>query len=568
MARATSGNANSNVLAEPVFWSPLLNILFVVDGRINTSKREDVFGLGYVLETLRGSNPFVRLNVEVVRRDIGAFVPLGLQDDNRYRANGGLPRTAFVFTPKSLDGWDQVWLFADFPANLADDHTEPRFSPLADVEVKALAEWMDQGGGVFAAGDHYNLGASMCSRIPRVRSMRRWTPAQGVPPQYGDARHETLQPNPSTGNPDVQEGDTYAQPIEVVQWSAAASDLSRFFFPHALLDTPGGPITTFPDHMHEGDVVPDDQVQLDNPLNITGYDKPEYPSASDGSPRPQPHVVAYGRTTNPRTPASSVVYARSAGGLAIDNPAFITERFALIGAYDGDTAGIGRVVVESTWHHWFSFNLHGFYQAALSQTSLLETGYGQTSQYALMQAYYRNVAIWLATPAQRQAMLAALAWRSIVFNTMAFPLAPSQSLWTVGERLHGAISETVSRSMLIDFVASIYSNRRQIFSAPGDVDPSAPYNGSVSVDLALRAILGGIAASLIKPAYDYVFAASRHPVDPLAIAKHFTDGVAQGHRALVDTINDRASMASKVVERLRHVFKPPSPFVSDRAPKT
>src|SRR5450432_3149342 len=166
MVNPAYGSASAEVLSEPAYWSPLLNILFVVDGRINTSKDPQSFGLGYVLETLPGS--------------------------------------------------DQVWLFGDFPSNLSDNHTESRFSPLSDSELKCLAEWMDRGGGVFAAGDHWNLGASMCSRIPRVRSMRRWTPGQGVPPMDGDARHQTLQPNPNIGNPDLLEGDTYAQPVEVV----------------------------------------------------------------------------------------------------------------------------------------------------------------------------------------------------------------------------------------------------------------------------------------------------------------------------------------------------------------
>jgi hypothetical protein len=381
MANPAYGNASAEVLSEPAYWSPLLNILFVVDGRINTSKDPQSFGLGYVLETLRGSDQFVRLNVEVVRRDGGVLVLPGLsgpEGDGYYNSDRRKPITNFVFTAEYLARWDQVWLFGDFPSNLSDNHTESRFSPLSDSELKCLAEWMDRGGGVFAAGDHWNLGASMCSRIPRVRSMRRWTLGQGVPPMDGDARHQTLQPNRNIGNPDLLEGDTYAQPVEVVHWSVTASDLLRPWFPHALLATPNGAIETFPDHMHEGDVVLDDQVQLDNALDIPNYQQPEYPydeiAVSTGTSarisvnnwlfRPRPHVVAYGRTTNPSPPVTSVVFDAAAASPVVDVPTLTTKRFAMIGAYDGDSAGIGRVVVESTWHHWFSFNLHGFVEAA------------------------------------------------------------------------------------------------------------------------------------------------------------------------------------------------------------
>ena len=88
----------------------------------------------------------------------------------------------------------------------------------------------------------------------------------------------------------------------------------------------------------------------------------------------------------------------------------MTKRFGLVGAYDGDSVGIGRVVVDSTWHHWFSYNLHGF-QAA------------NPAMYELMQAYYRNVGLWLATPAQRQSMVVAASWGIVVSDPMAFPAA-------------------------------------------------------------------------------------------------------------------------------------------------
>ena len=55
----------------PALWPAVLRILFVIDGRVNTSKDPGDFGLGYALETLR--DPafawWVRFSVQVVRRD-------------------------------------------------------------------------------------------------------------------------------------------------------------------------------------------------------------------------------------------------------------------------------------------------------------------------------------------------------------------------------------------------------------------------------------------------------------------------------------------------------------------
>lgn len=38
----------------------------------------------------------------------------------------------------------------------------------------AVTAFMQAGGGVFATGDHEDLGAGMCKDIPRVRNMRYW----------------------------------------------------------------------------------------------------------------------------------------------------------------------------------------------------------------------------------------------------------------------------------------------------------------------------------------------------------------------------------------------------------
>jgi hypothetical protein len=571
------------VAAGPALWPTVLRILFVIDGRINTSFDPQSFGLGYVLETLRDDSFawWVRFKVQVVRRDYAEVINTSPALDTNY-TDGNEPIFAvfgFKFTEPNFNfyDWDQVWFFGDNPGNRPPHEIDPgyvQYYPLDDEELKRLAEWMDRGGGVFAAGDHWNLGASMCSRIPRARTMRKWTPEQGVPTMDGFTRNQTLQPGP--GYEDFREGDTIPQPIELVYRLWTTSILTRPPFPHPLLSTTTGVIDTFPDHMHEGEVINDDEVELDSPLNIPGYERPEYPFAqplinpdTDASariapgadplkPRPCPHVVAYGRTTN----LIPILLPPVPGSFELESK-FTTKRFGLVGAYDGDSVGIGRVVVDSTWHHWFSFNLHGFYAASQQLVAYrLPAGLNYTTPtalYELMQTYYRNVGLWLATPAQRRSMLIAATWGPVVSDPMAFPAAPTRSLWAVGKRALEVIARTVSQSMLFDFVASFFSGRADdIFGVPYDVNPADPYAASVPVDLAVRAIVGGIASSLIRPAFEYVQAEGkpRRLLDPDAIARHAAKGVKEGHHALIDTIQSSATASKGIVGRLEDAFQP------------
>jgi hypothetical protein len=342
-----------------------------------------------------------------------------------------------------------------------------------------------------------------------------------------------------------------------------------------LLTTPTGVIDKFPDHMHEGEVINDDEVELDRPLDIPGYNRREYPfvelQINPGTaariasgeqtlgPRPRPHVVAYGRTTN----LVPLWYPPISGTSALARVAgfgFTTKRFGLVGAYDGDSVGIGRVVVDSTWHHWFSYNLQGFYAASHPVVYQLLGGANDTrpAQYELMQTYYRNVGLWLATPAQRQSMVVAATWGVVVSDPMAFPAAPTRSLWAVGKRALEVIARTVSESMLLDFVSSAFSGRaEEIFGVPPDVGPTEPYVSSVPTELAVRAIVGGIASSLIRPAFEYFEAKGkpRRLLDPDAIGRHAAEGVKQGHRALVDTIQSSAAASKGIVGRLEEAFK-------------
>jgi hypothetical protein len=508
----------------PWLWAPRVRILFVIDGRVNTSKSLDVFGLGLVLDTLRDESFawWVRFEIDIAKREGRQVV---IQSPGRY----GLKYSGFRFDQAGfdLDDYDQVWFFGDRPSKDADAPGAgdeiihlAKNHPLVDAELKIVAQWMDRGGGVFAAGDHSLLGASMCSRIPRVRTMRKWTHAQGVPTFEGVTRHETLQPGTSTNREDFED-DLLGQPIQPVFQTIGSPPFFIRRRPHPLLCDGGQVIDTFPDHMHEGEVIEDVNVELERPLDIAGYDRDEYPlelpigqpgAAPGGSGiallRTRPRVIAHGTTTNPENPG---------------------KRFALISTYDGDRAGISRVVVDSTWHHWFSFNTRGFKD-------------GNPPLYRSIQAYHRNVALWLARPQQRVSALMAASWGVLTgLGPMAFqgPLTP----WQIGERTIAVTSQTLSSCMLTDIVVGTFENDVAALMSVAPGLERAPLWSRLPEDLMNRAIVGGIGAALRDLALDHHDAyahGQRRPLDPHEIRERAMRGAIDGHRLLVEALSNAA----------------------------
>jgi hypothetical protein len=555
-----------------------LRILFVLDGRISTSKDPGCFGLGLVLETLTDASFswWLRYDVHVVRRDAGIEndVPERMcADDNAFLEE----QFGFRFTPNfDLDSYDQIWFFGDWPGE-DPPHPNPMFdlpkySPLDPGELKLLAEWMDRGGGVFAVGDHETLGASMCSRIPRVRTMRKWTVEQGVPPQDGDFRNQTLQKG-DPQNPDW-EGDALPQTIEPIYTRMALSPLTSSLMPHAILSLPsGGVITQFPDHMHEGQVIDDDAVELDRPLGITDYNGVEYPAVPQHhtARRPRPHVIAYGRTTQLVGPGEPWNPGDGSKPTRLERTVFDPQtrvvqakRFGLVGVYDGDEVGIGRVVVDSTWHHWFTYNLHGFPRAVAAIPGGVENAgslEGNPLVYQGMQAYYRNIGIWLATPAQRRSMLTSAVWGVVASDAMAFPREPRRSLWEVGERVVAVIGRSASLPVLFELVKGFFKpGATDVFRVPEDVHPSEPASG-LSMELAVRAIVGGVATSLVEAAADYraVKRGTRRLLEPEAIVARAAEGANQGCRALLASVRAEAASAAQMAARLEESFQPLPP---------
>jgi hypothetical protein len=525
---------------------PVLRILFVIDGRFRLVHGELEFGLGYALDTLSVPSWNARIEVAIATRE--ASISDDARDGREVRYCG------FKFTQPDfdIDAWDQIWFFADQPNK--DDggpgDTDADIKPpyiLDDDEALILAEWMDRGGGVFATGDHGVLGASLCHRIPRVRTMRRWRITDGVPPLEGSNHNQTWQgENPSYDS----EGDLLLQPIELVNTPVVHSIPFLFLTrPHPLLCSDLGPIDHFPDHMHEGELVPDDEVDLDRALDIPGYTRPEYPVAvpeilasaiddiSVALPRPRPHIIAYGKTTHARY--IEVTPELSGDAIAFAFPGRLPpKRYGLVSVYDGDLVGLGRVVCDSTWHHWLSINLHGIAEA-------------NNADYRKIQAYYRNIALWLARPEQRRAMSLAAVWGVL---TLSGPMAFSgrYSPWDLGERALTLLGGWLAPCWINELVAaqvnatSLYRARRA-----GESDSFTPAWDRLPEELINRAVLGAMCHALKPLAADVRRAQTLRndlEVDPKEIERLAARGVA----AVPTIIRESLDIAIEALSTLRH----------------
>lgn len=351
---------------------PTVRILVVCDtrdglaaGGYDFTQTQSAFDLKLALDAVSTAPfPWARFQFLTAHRDSPQSIdPFG----GPAAATAQFPNFRFDALPAGVDlaQVEQVWLFG-FGASQDQTHATPA---LGAAELMVLHQFMDRGGGVFAAGDHETLGDLLCGSVKRVREMRTWTRYMGglpQPPVAGTARHDTLRDNPPGSNNYSfdNQADAFPQPLRLKRYAMGYAPANMALpkarqRPHPLLCGLGGPIDVLPDHMHEGEVVQP---------NIT-------PGAADWPGGVRPEVIAWSEVIAHEDASSGPVNGTSYGA---------------IGAYDGHEAGVGRIVVDATWHHWVHVNLQGFLATG--------TQAGNPAALAKIHDYYRNVAVWLSPP--------------------------------------------------------------------------------------------------------------------------------------------------------------------------
>lgn len=446
-----------------LFRKAVIRVLVVLDDGIQYSDGGG-FGVGRFVRLLRETTlGCTRFAVDIASRNGAVFADQGSGGAGHLRYRG-FRFDSQVGAEKVLHRYDEAFLFGFQPGNNPGG-SDADISVISAAERAVLSAWMDAGHGVFATGDHHYLGANLCSGVPRVRSMRRWTLADGVPPIGGVTRLDTNQPD-TPGElagtdiiPISAEGDATPQPIT---WTAVSSyrvGIIEYRRPHEILCHPKhGPIDVMPDHPHEGMCFTPAEI-MSNPARAADFPGSELPRIiARGRVVADPPVQHAKGDVNPRT-------------------------IQMISAYDGWKEKVGRVVVDSTWHHWFNLNLVG-----------LESAGGDN--WEKVSRYFVNVAKWIAPKGAYRSRC----WWEVLYAHFDYPgieefhakasvLELGNSLRNTLVRVHGACTvRQLAFDSICDIAPALCKGLRERF----ELERVNPCLTCPPIDLIERVVLGGL----------------------------------------------------------------------------
>jgi hypothetical protein len=357
-------------------------ILIVTDG-LNYSAA-DGFGLSQFVGSLTGAT-------------IHGITPIVVKASRGGSAGADINNFDFNDTARglSIKRYDVLFLFGSWTEGTSDLPADQR---------DTIARFMQAGGGVFATGDHETLGASLSSEIPRVRAMRKWKSADGPPNVASTTRHSTNWSGADETEVFNDQSDEFTQRLYVnyhrpnpFLWLPPGFDRA----PHPVLQmvAPRKVLEVFPDHPHEGEcVLP---KSFNATFTVDGQSVPEWPSTFFFPPRPE-------------MAASSMSHG---DGFAFgdDGKQGLTPKaFGAIAAYNGQRAGVGRVVTDATWHHFININLDG----TGSGLSALQPGGVDSEDLIRIRQYFVNLATWLMPSTVRRCLFFA----QTVAELARFPL--------------------------------------------------------------------------------------------------------------------------------------------------
>lgn len=375
---------------EPSIFSRRCTIrLLLVTDRLSFSPTDN-FGLGTFVKVLLDTSLWGRVRISLANigpwNSIHADPSLAGETRITTRIENFRFDNAGHFDPAQFDA---VFLFGISSVYTGGTRTG---ATLDDSEIAVLNAFQNGGGGLFATGDHGKLGFALCSKVARARDMRHW---DSFPPttdpadpndhvsMQGERRNDTNVFNAGSNLFDDQSDDV-PQTI-TPRFYSRTTGIFRFRYPHPLLCGPNGAIRVMPDHPHEGQCKT--PGSLDETVSVSGPDTPEYPPATAGGPRPTPEIISW----------NSVAAGRESGGKVATR----AQTFAGIAAYDGHRAGVGRVVTDSTWHHFVNVNLVGMDGVEPPDrfaTGFLASPAGQAA-FEEIKVYFRNLMKWLSRPA-------------------------------------------------------------------------------------------------------------------------------------------------------------------------
>ena len=308
-----------------------------------------------------------------------------------------------------MNKYDEVWFFGfnDAPN-------------LTAAELTLLDQFMaaPKQGGVLVTGDHASLGRGIAGQITRAGTMRLYPAPPNFPPGWNTTVEEG--PDANTTFDFEDQSDDKPQTIRYARYSLGSLLVfQNRYRPHPVLCGPDGPIDVLPDHQHEGEALA--------PTVAAG--DPKWPAKAGHQEAPE--VIACGRIKDPA--------ATNHG-----------HEIGVISAYNGHNVDVGRIVADSTWHHWFDINLTGIADPPSPYAGFDATPAGQASLKKI-DAYFLNTGVWLAPPV-RQAEMRNAAWWSVLWTDHIVELSPDLPIAWLGGAAIDALGLRASRCTVTEWI--------------------------------------------------------------------------------------------------------------------
>ncbi len=486
---------------------PTIKILLYTDDPNEATRGNDLFGIGSLIERLEAHAPaFAALRIERVSRS-SLKIHADKKIDSVLKKEGETAGQTF----------DEIWFFGFHQARLEKFslavNRGGRESELDRDEVLTLRRWMTAGdegqgavgGGVLMLGDHSDprpqgiipsqndlcppsdagadflgLGRALGRCVPRAGKLRQW---DGGPTTRDVDRFSTV------ADAGFQQ-DSIPQPL-----------LHRNVNAHGEPDPGGQPhplffykqgrlIDVYPDHEHEGAVI----------LPEGELDRNEWPVTTDAAGaevQPRPHVIAYGFD--------------SRRGRLLD----------LVAAYDGDRVNVGRIVADSTWHHYLNLNLLGFPHPAPEGSASDQIG-----------QFYANLAVWLAPAARRRKMGLAMMWR---LATLTLLLEGAGDMLRIGRTAFNSLSKVASPCEINEMIRATAPEKYKALYFP---DGGATYSPIPSKEVLLGCVLRSYHSEMIKDETE------GESFQPRAVEAVIEEGFAESFREQAALLSQMATEAN------------------------
>ncbi len=498
-----------------------VNVLIVCDGGLNFGLGG--FGLSEYLTAFNQLETTTKVDYRVTLAHRGAII----NSPNPVVVNH-ISNFNFA-TSVNLSEFDQVWLFGINPNG-----------GITTPEKNTIESYMNGGGGLFATGDHGFLGNAMCGDIVRVKDMRYWadTPSAvndvNEVSMSGRRRNDTNRPaaGDATSVWFDNQSDEIPQSIGVRTFGGGE--------PHPLLSISprlraSGIIDVMPDHPHEGECKPE------TTFTVNGIAIPTQIIATS--------FVLGGSTTS------------GGNGKAQTDP----HCFPSISVWDGRPANAGRIVVDSTWHHFVNINLIG----VNSNIDRPGTQPGlNTDDFIAIRQYFMNITTWMS---RRKSFLC---WRQyIIFDLFKNSQLIEASLDNPGQNRDeisladlnsiGALAEEIlaskfnpafARTFLLDILEEYNKNFTDVLNVwkpingkNSDRKGDEYYQSWFNTDLLLFSSIG---AGFIALRDDKLFSTDESDQKDLErISDVFLKGVDFGFKRSEANLNETIKSFSSVIKR-------------------